>query len=155
MAKSNCRKGFVEVPQMTLNALKGLLFGAEGVDLSSIIKDIAPDENNTELTAINVGLVYKGLVPEIDKATRFEKNYDSIVKYEFTGFSLIMGVVKVKRSVRNYNHYGSDYKWEEWRENDDICCYGFDQWLEWSTDEKAIMMDIEEKFPKSTPKTAE
>jgi hypothetical protein len=151
MAKSNCRKGFVEVPQMTLNALKGLLFGKEGVDLTSIIKDIAPDENDTDLTAINVGLVYNGLTPEIDKTTRFEQNYDSIVKYEFAGFSMIMGVVKVKRFERNYNHYGSDFGWRDWRECDGICCYDVSQWLEWGTDEKAVMQAIEKKYPKPQP----
>lgn len=156
MAKSNCRKGFVEVPQMTLNALKGLLFGKEGVDLTSIIKDLAPDENNTELTAINVGLVYNNLVPKVDERPRYEANYDTLNKYEFVGISLIMGVVKVKMSRKDYNHYGEKYSWaEEWRSEDGVQCYGFDQWLEMNTSESECIKAIENKFPKPEPKPAE
>jgi hypothetical protein len=151
--KTNCRKGFVEVPQMTLNALKGLLFGKEGVDLSSIIKDLAPDENNTELTEINVGLVYKGLTPKVDENPRYEFSYDSLVKFEYVGISLIMGIVKVRRYERDYNHYGNDYSWkEDWRcVSEGVECYGFDQWLEMNTDEKVAMKAIEDKFPKPQP----
>lgn len=137
---------------MTLNALKGLLFGKEGVDLSSIIKDLAPDENNTELTEINVGLVYKGLTPKVDENPRYEVNYDTLNKYEFVGISLIMGVVKVKMSRRNYNHYGEKYGWEEeWHTEDGVQCYGFDQWLEMNTDEKVATKAIEDKFNKPKP----
>lgn len=154
MAKSNCKKGFVEVPRMTLNALKGLLFTNEnGVDLSTIINDLKPNPDD-ELTAINVGLVYNGLTPEIDKATRFVPNYDELIKYEFVGISLILGVVKVKVSTRRFDNYNK-YEWGEWKTENVVNAYGYDQWLEWNTDENAVMKTVEEKFPKPTPQTAE
>lgn len=150
MAKNNCRKGFVEIPQMTLNALKGLLFGNEGVDLSSIIKDLASDEDNTDLTAINVGLVYKGLTPEIDKSTRYHRNYMTLVKWECVGVSLILGVVKVKSFTKWFDQKAQKLD-DEWREDEGIQCYGFDQWLEKSTSESEIIAELKEKFPAPKP----
>lgn len=38
------KKGFVEVPATTLNALKNMLFSADGVDLSAIVNDLAASE---------------------------------------------------------------------------------------------------------------
>lgn len=147
MARNNCRKGFVEVPQMTLNALKGLLFGNEGVDLSSIINDLKPNDND-ELTAINVGLVYRGLTPEIDKSTRFTNEWDTLVKWEFVGISLIMGIVKIKVSRSSYS--SSSNSFGEWKTNDEIIVKGFDEWLSASTDENEIRGIIIDKF---APKT--
>lgn len=151
MAKNNCRKGFVEIPQMTLNALKGLLFGNEGVDLSSIINDLKPNDND-ELTAINVGLVYRGLTPEIDKTTRFTNEWDTLVKWEFVGFSLILGIVKIKISKSCYS--SSSNSFGEWKTNDEIFVRGFDEWISASTDENEVRGTILDKFaPK--PQAAE
>ena len=149
MAKNNCRKGFVEVPQMTLNALKSLLFGNEGVDLSSIINDLKPNEND-ELTAINVGLVYKGLTPEVDKSTRYYRDYMTLVKWEFVGVSLILGVVKVKRFTKWFDQKTQKLD-DEWKEDDRIQVYGFDQWLENSTKEDDIISELKERFPAPKP----
>ena len=150
MAKNNCRKGFVEVPQMTLNALKGLLFTNEGgVDLSSIINDLKPNEND-ELTAINVGLVYRGLTPEIDKSTRYYRDYMTLVKWEFVGVSLILGGVKVKRFTKWFDQKTQKVD-EEWREDEGVQFYGFDQWLEKSTNEGEIIEELKEKFPAPKP----
>ena len=149
MAKNNCRKGFVEVPQMTLNALKGLLFGNEGVDLSSIINDLKPNEDD-ELTAINVGLVYRGLTPEIDKSTRYYRDYMTLVKWEFVGVSLILGVVKVKRFTKWFDQKTQKLD-DAWREDEGVQVYGFDQWLEKSTNESEIIAELKEKFPAPNP----
>ena len=149
MAKNNCRKGFVEIPQMTLNALKGLLFGNEGVDLSAIINDLKPCEGD-ELTAINVGLVYKGLTPEIDKSTRYYRDYMTLVKWEYVGVSLILGVVKVKRFTKWFDQKAQKLD-DEWREDEGIQCYGFDQWLEKSTNESEIITELKERFPAPKP----
>lgn len=151
MAKNNCRKGFVEIPQMTLNALKGLLFGNEGVDLSAIINDLKPDEND-ELTAINVGLVYKGLTPEIDESTRFYRDYMTLVKWEFVGISLILGVVKVKRFTKWFDQKTQKLD-DAWREDEGVQVYGFDQWLEKSTKEGEIIEELKAKFPAPKPQT--
>lgn len=149
MARNNCRKGFVEVPQMTLNALKGLLFGNEGVDLSAIINDLKPS-NDDELTAINVGLVYRGLTPEIDKSTRYYRDYMTLVKWEFVGVSLILGVVKIKRSTKWFDQKTQKLQ-DEWREDDEIQCINFDRWLENSTNEEEFIAELKEKFPAPKP----
>lgn len=149
MARNNCRKGFVEIPQMTLNALKGLLFGKEGVDLSAIINDLKPYESD-ELTAINVGLVYNGLTPEIDKSTRYHRDYMTLVKWEFVGISLILGVVKVKRFTKWFDQKTQKLD-DEWREDEGVQCYGFDQWLENSIKESDIISELKEKFPAPKP----
>ena len=150
MARKDCRKGFVEIPQMTLNALKGLLFGKEGVDLSAIINDLKPNEND-ELTAINVGLVYKGLTPEIDKTTRFTNEWETLVKWEFVGISLILGVVKIK--VWRSHFINSTNKFQEWETSGDVVVKGFDEWLEASTNEEEIRSKIIEKYgTKEEPK---
>ena len=149
MAKNNCRKGFVEIPQMTLNALKGLLFSKEGVDLSAIINDLKPNESD-ELTAINVGLVYKGLTPEVDKSTRYYRDYMTLVKWEFVGISLILGVVKVKRFTKWFDQKTQKLD-DEWREDEGVQCYGFDQWLENSTKESEIIEELKARFPAPKP----
>ena len=86
----------VEIPAITLNALKGLLFTeGDGVDLSGIIDDLGGDD----LTAINVALAFKKQVPEIDRRLRYDISYSKeyYTVYEFQRFSLIRGVVEVMR----------------------------------------------------------
>ena len=88
--------GMVEIPAITLNALKGLLFTeGDGVDLSGIIDDLGGDD----LTAINVALAFKKQVPEIDRRLRYNISYSKeyYTVYEFQRFSLIRGVVEVMR----------------------------------------------------------
>ena len=145
MAKNNCRKGFVEIPQMTLNTLKGLLFDNEGVDLSNIINDLKPNEND-ELTAINVGLVHKGLTPEIDKSARYVREWNSLIKWEYVGISLILGVVKVKRYTKSFDTSNHEIS-NEWKENDGVCCYGFDQWIDATTKESDIIDELKKTYP--------
>lgn len=152
MAKNNCRKGFVEIPQMTLNALKGLLFGNEGVDLSNIINDLKPNEND-ELTAINVALVHKGLTPKVDETTRYEKDWKRLFRYEYAGISLILGIVKVKKSCSYFND--SNNTFGEWEIEDNIECMGLDRWLELGTDIEAAKNEIIKSYGKkeATDKT--
>ena len=88
------KKGFVQIPEPTLKALKRLLFSKDGgIDLSPIVNDFA-FPGNEDLTSINVGLVYKGLTPKIDERPRIFS--DEV--HEFVGFSLIMGMVKAKNT---------------------------------------------------------
>ena len=152
MAKNNCRKGFVEIPQMTLNALKGLLFDNEGVDLSSIINDLKPNEND-ELTTINVALVYKGLTPKVDETTRYKKDWKRLYRYEYVGLSLILGIVKVKVSCSYFNE--SNNTFGVWEEDNDIQMRGLDEWLEMSTDIQTTKSEIIEQYGKkeTTDKT--
>lgn len=146
MAKNNCRKGFVEIPQMTLNALKGLLFNSEnGVDLSAIINDLRPNPQD-ELTAINVGLVYKGLTPKIDETTRYKKDWKRLYRYEYMGLSLILGIVKVKVACSYFNE--SNNTFGAWEEDDDIQMESLDEWLEMSTDIQTIKFEIIKHYGK-------
>lgn len=150
MAKNNCRKGFVEIPQMTLNALKGLLFNSEnGVDLSAIINDLRPNPQD-ELTAINIGLVYKGLTPKIDETTRYKGDWKRLYRYEYIGLSLILGIVKVKVFCSYFNE--SDNTFGEWEEYGDIQAKSLDEWLEMSTDIQTIKSEIIKQYGKKDEK---
>lgn len=91
------------VPNTTLNAIKNLLFDNNGVDLTSIINDLSTSQNK-DLIAINVALVYKGAVIDLNKDTRYKYEYSDIYE-EFTYFShsIILGVVEVKRTRFKFN----------------------------------------------------
>lgn len=102
----------VTIPASTLNALKGLLFNSEeGVDLNPIIKDLAVGNTNEDLVAINVGLVFKGLTPEIDTAVRYSKDYKELVQYTFVSYSMIRDLVTYERKTIA--------KWDS--EKNDLC----------------------------------
>lgn len=119
------RKGFVEMPTTTLNAIKHLLFGNDGVDMSAIIDDLATDERSRDLVAINVALAYKGAKIDINTESRYKHQFGKfITRYDYVGHSLIMGVVKVK--TIEYKVENGDLV--KTKENDTISCYGFDQW---------------------------
>ena len=93
MAKQN--NGMVEMPAVTLNAIKSILITDKGgVDLSNIINDLG----GSDLTAINVALVHKGAKPQIDTRSRYEWNYgNKYHRYDFVSFSLIRNKVECKR----------------------------------------------------------
>lgn len=102
----------VEIPATTLNALKGLLFNSEnGVDLSGIINDLGGDD----LTAINVALAFKKLVPEIDRKLRYSLSYikDSYTVYEYQNFSLIRGTVDVIKQTIYFDNRREPYSVQE------------------------------------------
>ena len=119
------KKGFVEMPATTLNAIKNLLFSNEGADMSAIIDDLTTDERSRDLVAINVALAYKGVKIEINTESRYMHQYGKyITRYDYVGHSLILGVVKVK--TVEYQVENGDLV--EIRENNTISCYGFEQW---------------------------
>jgi hypothetical protein len=91
--------GMVEMPAVTLNAIKSLLFTDKGgIDLSSIINDLG----GSDLMAINVALVYKGAKPQIDTRSRYEWNYGTkYYRYDFVSFSLILNKVECKKVAYN------------------------------------------------------
>ena len=97
MAKQN--NGMVEMPAVTLNAIKSLLFTDKGgVDLSNIINDLG----SSDLMAINVALVHKGAKPKIDTRSRYEWNYGTkYYRYDFVAFSLILNKVECKKVAYN------------------------------------------------------
>lgn len=91
----------INVPVSTLNAIKNLLFSEKegGVDLSPIVSDLTVGDANSDLVAINVGLTFKGIKPDIDKTTRYAKDYKELVEYTFVSYSMIRDLVTFERKV--------------------------------------------------------
>lgn len=90
----------VEISAMTLNALKQLLFSEDGVNLTNIVKDLAAGGKNEDLSAINVGLTFKGIKPEMDMSPRwggFNDYWRQYIAYTPVGYSLILDRVTYKK----------------------------------------------------------
>ena len=138
------RKGFVEIPTTTLNALKNMLFSNDGgVDLSAIVNDLAASEEHRDLTAINVALAYKGVQIEIDKRPHYSYDWrNRYNRFEYIGYSLILGIIKVKRTLIEVAENGEE---KVVSTSDNVECYGFDQWTEFDTDLSSIYAKIEER----------
>ena len=137
------RKGFVEVPTTTLNALKNMLFTKDGngVDLSTIVDDIAVGENK-DLTAINVALTYKGIQIDIDKRTRYSYDWKNRYnRFDYIGYSLILGIIKVKRTLIEVGEDGENIV----STYENVEGYGFDQWEEMETEKSAILTKIADR----------
>ena len=102
--KQELSKGLVSIPMPTFNALKNLLFSADGtVDVSPIVDDLAVSEDYKDLLAINVALVMKGIKPEIGKF-RYKKEGNLLITWELVHYSLISGIVTVKVSAMKYDY---------------------------------------------------
>lgn len=104
------KKGYVEVPTTTLNALKNMLFNdTKGVDLSSIINDLTFDPEHRDLVAINVALTYKGVRPSVDEKPHYEHEWKNrYFRYDYVGYSLIMGSVKVRSTLLEVDENGEE-----------------------------------------------
>lgn len=138
----NTQTGFVQIPTQTLNALKNMLFANNGgVNLTNIINDLTlNNERNLDLTAIHVALVHKGVQVDIDKATRYEHGGgNTIIKHEYVGHSLILGVVKVQSYACHVGATG-DLVVDDKRGN--LCAYDFNLWAEMPTDVATILARI-------------
>ena len=110
----NIKKAMVEVPATTLSAIKNMLFNSEnGVDLSSIVSDLSIMSENEDLTAINVGLTFKGIRPELDKSTRYSSGYACIIRYEFIQESLILGQISTRTSRMSFDRETNSFA-KEW-----------------------------------------
>jgi len=143
----------VTIPATTLNALKGLLFNSEeGVDLSPIIKDLTVGNDNEDLVAINVGLTFRGLVPEVDKTTRYSKDYRELVQYTFVSYSMIRDLVTYERKTIA--------RWDS--EKNDLCPYDDKQsyvdtislngWYDKSTDRSVPTQELVRQWFKEEKK---
>ena len=94
------KNGMVEISAMTLNALKQLLFSEDGVNLTSIVDDLAAGGKDKDLSAINVGLTFKGIKPEMDMSPRwgnFNEYWRQYSAYTPVGYSLILDRVTYKK----------------------------------------------------------
>lgn len=139
------KKGFVEIPTTTLNALKNMLFtqNENGVDLSNIINDLIPNAENKDLIAINVALTHKGVRVNVDERPHYVHGWKrEFVRYDYTGYSLILGVVKVYKTLCKLMEDGTIH---ELNTKDEIECLGFDQWAEMTTEITDIFKTIEER----------
>lgn len=139
------KKGFVEIPATTLNALKNMLFtqNENGVDLSNIINDLTPNAENKDLTAINIALTHKGVRVNVDERPHYAHEWKrEFTRFDYTGYSLILGVVKVYRTLCRLNDDGTI---QELNTQAETMCLGFDQWAEMTTDMEDIVKKIEER----------
>lgn len=139
------RKGFVEVPTTTLNALKNMLFtqDAQGVDLSNLINDLTPSAEAKDLIAINIALTHKGVRVNVDERPHYAHEWKrEFTRFDYTGYSLILGVVKVHRTLCRLNDDGTI---QELKTQDETMCLGFDQWAEMTTEVTDIFKTIEER----------
>lgn len=139
--KQELSKGLVAIPEPTLNALKNLLFSAEGIiNVSPIVNDLAISENCKDMLAINIALVMKGIKPDIGKF-RFKKEGSLLITWELTHFSLINGVVTVRVSARKYDSGTktfTDYDIFPKENNID-----YSEWAEASSNKKEIIDKFE------------
>lgn len=135
-------KGMVSVPQMTLNALKQMLFSNEnGLNLTNIINDLAViEDEQKDLVAINVALVHKGIQPEIDTAVHYEYSYGNrLYKYEFVKSSLILGTVTCTRTDCTIGEHGDI---EIGRKHADLSVLNYERWCSLPTDVKDILAQM-------------
>lgn len=139
--KQELSKGLVAIPEPTLNALKNLLFSAEGtIDVSPIVDDLAISEDCKDILAINIALVMKGMKPGIGKF-RFKKEGSLLITWELTHFSLISGIVTVRISAKQYHSETktfTDYDIFPKENNID-----YSEWAEASSNKKEILDKFE------------
>lgn len=140
--KVNDNDAMVQVPEMTLKALKGLLFNdKDGIDINPIVEDLSASYDNKDLCAINVALTFKGMKPEICQKSRYQKDWrNEYYRYDFVSYSLILGLVKV---------VAHKFRLEE---NGDATELGFNdsmltckEWLSYTTNAQNIVDEIRKK----------
>ena len=142
--KQELSKGLVAVPEPTLNALKNLLFSAEGtIDISPIVNDLTVSENCRDILAINVALVMRGMKPEIGKF-RYKKEGRLLITWELVHYSLISGVVTVKVSAMKYNSETKTFTdYEVFPKENNI---DYSEWAEASNNKREILDKFNEKI---------
>lgn len=145
----------VSIPASTLNAIKNLLFSEKegGVDLSPIVTDLAVGNENRDLVAINVGLTFKGIKPEVDTTTRYQSDYRSLCELKFVSYSMIRDIVTCEKRVIA--------KWDN--EKNDLCpCADnnepytetmvLESWYEKDTDRSVPTQDLVKRWYKEEKK---
>lgn len=102
----------VLVNKSTLSAIKQMLFGKTGTDLTNIINDVTLG-NNDDLAAINVALAFQGFKPEVDKTPRFKSGWKGYSRYEVIKTSLITGLLRVKVTHFKYDKETDAFTYNE------------------------------------------
>lgn len=134
--KQTLPKGMVAVPTPTLAAIKAMLVSEQGIDVSPIVEDLAVSPDHKDFMFINVALVMKGKKPDIGKY-RYRRDGNLLVTYEATHFSLISGIVSVKKTALRYKSDGEtfvDYDMINHEDNIDYC-----QWAELEEDKQKVI----------------
>ena len=151
------QNGMVEISAMTLNALKQLLFSEDGVNLTNIVKDLAAGGKNEDLSAINVGLTFKGIKPEMDTSPRwggFNDYWRQYIAYTPVGYSLILDRVTYKKC-----EISRDKEKDEWTSGkvyEDSMPMA--EWLNLTTekaDVNAFVAKMLEKYPIAKEQTSD
>lgn len=139
----------VEISAMTLNALKQLLFSEDGVNLTSIVDDLAAGGKDKDLSAINVGLTFKGIKPEMDMSPRwgnFSDYWRQYTAYTPVGYSLILDRVTYKKC-----NISRDKEKDEWTSGEVYeDSMPMVDWLNLTTDKAdvdAFVAKVLEKYP--------
>lgn len=152
------KQGMVEISAMTLNALKQLLFSEDGVNLTSIVDDLAAGGKNKDLSAINVGLTFRGIKPEMDMSTRwggFSDYWRQYTAYTPTGYSLILDRVTFRKCEITRNKEKDE--WTSGKVYEDSMSMA--DWLNLTTDKSEVddfIAKMLEKYPiAEEPKTEE
>lgn len=143
------QNGMVEISAMTLNALKQLLFSEDGVNLTSIVDDLAAGGKDKDLSAINVGLTFKGIKPEMDMSPRwgnFSDYWRQYTAYTPVGYSLILDRVTYKKC-----NISRDKEKDEWTSGEVYeDSMPMVDWLNLTTDKAdvdAFVAKVLEKYP--------
>ena len=134
--KQTLPKGMVAVPTPTLAAIKAMLTSEAGIDVSPIVEDLAISPDHKDFMFINVALVMKGKVPDIGKY-RYKKEGNLLLTYEVTHFSLISGIVSVKKTALRYKPDGEtfvDYDMINHEDNID-----YTEWAEMTDDRRSVL----------------
>jgi hypothetical protein len=134
--KQTLPKGMVAVPTPTLAAIKALLTSESGIDVSPIVEDLAVSPDHKDFMFINVALVMKGKVPDIGKY-RYKKEGNLLLTYEATHFSLISGIVSVKKTALRYKAESDtyvDYDMINHEDNIDYC-----EWADMTDDRRSVL----------------
>ena len=151
------QNGMVEISAMTLNALKQLLFSEDGVNLTNIVKDLAAGGKNEDLSAINVGLTFKGIKPEMDMSPRwggFNDYWRQYIAYTPVGYSLILDRVTYKKCEISRDKEKNE--WTSGKVYEDSMPMA--EWLNLTTekaDVNAFVAKMLEKYPIAKEQTSD
>ncbi len=112
MKKTN-NPATVSIPTATAEAICGLLYSENGgVDMSPIVDDLG----GTIVQKLNVGLLMKGLKPEVDTRMRTHHHRDSRYRCVFVNYSFLLDKVGYDIQYRR-----DDGTWnEKWSSGN--CC---------------------------------
>lgn len=134
--KQTLPKGMVAVPTPTLAAIKAMLTSEAGIDVTPIVEDLAVSPDHKDFMFINVALVMKGKVPDIGKY-RYKKEGNLLITYEATHFSLISGIISVKKTALRYKPDGETFVDYDMINHEDNIDYS--EWADMTDDKRSVL----------------